>query len=1087
MGITEGAIPFAVKYPKFIISNVIGGMIAAFPLCGVFQISDAAAMEELLFIFLVQLEKLLQIQTCIKLCMRRLSFSNNPGCFLITAGINIESELLDYTKCLVESGDTVNFKFPGTSVDKHSSGGVGDKVSLIIGPILASFGFYVAKMSGRGLAQTGGTIDKMESIPNLKTDLSLEKLKEIVEVDKFAISSATLNLVPGDKVIYALRDVTATVDSIDLIAASIMSKKLAFNNDYYCLDVKCGSGSFCKELETAKDLAKKMLKLLITLTENHKKLGWLEIFGIIVFAILTLVMIVFGLYEVVGAFGVTTGAIADGAGAGAAGAEDGVILGVEGEGLAGEVVGCERTTINDGGDQGDQNYKDFVTNLEKINPRTIYFPGNHTSVNDFYKKTLLLTKKHYRLNSAKIDLDNLKFYDISGYKDRNMPTIRTAKPVTSLKDGNITYDADDDNLTIEQPSEEGQPVSFNFNATSVIGQFTVSGAFSGGEAWLKELVQQQGLKEQKLVQQVIRTRLDALRNNDTVPSGQNSNNLDDLLNTNHAENNVGETKIVRLQITSQEVLSTGEVMVNAEGTSLEHDFDPLSANFEDEIEIENNIDLNINYSTPSASGGGYDIVVTEGVGKTAIVEGLVQKIVENNVPTFLQNALVYQLDMSSLIAGASFQGEFESRLKAVINKLKSSKEKIILFVDELHTIVGAGRTQGAMDASNILKPALAKEKVLRENIVGQDFAIKSVCDAILRSRVNIKDPNRPIGAFVFLGSTGVGKTELAKNIAKVICDSENNFFRFDMSEYSERHSVSKLVGSPPGYIGYEKGGTLTEKVYHNSYCVILIDEMEKAHSEVLNLFLQVMDNVGGEAAAAGAESAGASGAAGAAAGDAAGVLDRLEIYGAAGGAMADAEGAAGGASGGFSESAITGSEGETASGAGANEELEGISEEEAENNSSSFRDKLEEKAIIIVILIACGLYALAGSFSAFADAGAAGAGGLAGAEGGFEGAGSAGGFAEAEGGFAGAEGAEAGVSGAGAIAIIIVILIACGLYALAGSFSAFADAGAVGAEGGVAGAEAIIIVILIICGLYALAGSFSAFSDAGAAGAGGFC
>ncbi|WP_434414432.1 thymidine phosphorylase [symbiont of Argiope bruennichi] len=192
-----------------------------------------------------------------------------------------ESELLDYTKCLVESGDTVNFKFPGTSVDKHSSGGVGDKVSLIIGPILASFGFYVAKMSGRGLAQTGGTIDKMESIPNLKTDLSLEKLKEIVEVDKFAISSATLNLVPGDKVIYALRDVTATVDSIDLIAASIMSKKLAFNNDIIVLDVKCGSGSFCKELETAKDLAKKMLKIanhfnrkvIIEVTDMNQPLG----------------------------------------------------------------------------------------------------------------------------------------------------------------------------------------------------------------------------------------------------------------------------------------------------------------------------------------------------------------------------------------------------------------------------------------------------------------------------------------------------------------------------------------------------------------------------------------------------------------------------------------------------------------------------------------------------------------------------------------------------------------------------------------------------------------------------------------------
>ena len=491
-----------------------------------------------------------------------------------------------------------------------------------------------------------------------------------------------------------------------------------------------------------------------------------------------------------------------------------------------------------------------------------------------------------------------------------------------------------------------------------------------------------------------------------------------------------------------------------------------------------------------------------GVGKTAIVEGLAQRIVRKDVPEGLKDKTVFSLDMSALVAGAKFRGEFEERLKAVLNEIKKSDGKILLFIDELHTIVGAGRTDGALDAGNMLKPMLARgelhcigattldeyrkyiekdpalerrfqqvlvpepdvedtisilrglkerfeihhgvrihdraivaasvlsnryiterflpdkaidlvdeacamirmeidsmpseldeitrkimqleieeaalkneedpqsiarlevlqkelselqdqangmkskwqmeksalqkvqdqreeleklrheleqaendydlnraaelrhgripelqkeleamedeleqekqesrllrqevteeeiasivarwtgipvsklveserEKLLRlsdilhERVIGQGEAVELVSDAVLRARAGIKDPNRPIGSFIFLGPTGVGKTELVKALAETLFDSEEHMIRIDMSEYMEKHSVSRLVGAPPGYVGFEEGGQLTEAIRRNPYSVVLLDEIEKAHPEVFNILLQLLDD-----------------------------------------------------------------------------------------------------------------------------------------------------------------------------------------------------------------------------------------------------
>lgn len=431
------------------------------------------------------------------------------------------------------------------------------------------------------------------------------------------------------------------------------------------------------------------------------------------------------------------------------------------------------------------------------------------------------------------------------------------------------------------------------------------------------------------------------------------------------------------------------------------------------------------------------LVGEPGVGKTAIAEGLAEKIVEGNVPDTMKDKRLLTLDLSGMVAGSKYRGEFEERIKKVIQEVMNDGN-VLLFIDELHTIIGAGGAEGAIDASNILKPSLARgeiqligattreeyrkyiekdaalerrfqpvnveepseeeavlilkglrksyeehhkvtitddailaavkmssryindrylpdkaidlideaaskvrlssyaaspkireleeknreleqekeeaikteayerageiksqqvanlnkikaiqkreekekqekiyyvteneiadiisswtkipvskiaeeeterlrklEKILHERVVGQEEAVSAVSKAIRRGRVGLKDPNRPIGSFLFLGPTGVGKTELSKALAEAMFGSEDAMIRVDMSEYMEKHSVSKLIGSPPGYVGHEDGGQLSEKVRQNPYSVILFDEIEKAHPDVFNILLQVLDD-----------------------------------------------------------------------------------------------------------------------------------------------------------------------------------------------------------------------------------------------------
>ena len=366
-----------------------------------------------------------------------------------------------------------------------------------------------------------------------------------------------------------------------------------------------------------------------------------------------------------------------------------------------------------------------------------------------------------------------------------------------------------------------------------------------------------------------------------------------------------------------------------------------------------------------------------GVGKTAIAEGLAQRIVEDDVAETLKGKEIVALDIASMVAGSKFRGEFEDRLKAVIREIEAQEGQTILFVDELHTLVGAGAAEGAIDASNMLKDPLSRgkfqvigattldeyreriekdsaferrfqrivvreptaeetiaileglrekltehhrieitdealgaaarlserylsdrflpdkaidlvdeaasrmrvdgsgdavteseiaalvsqwtgipaermleeerarlanmEEALHARVIDQDEAVRAVAEAVRHSRAGLSDPRRPIGTFLFLGPTGVGKTELAKTLAAFLFGSDTALLRIDMSEYMERHAVARLIGSPPGYVGYEEGGQLTEAVRRRPYQVVLFDEIEKAHPQVMNVLLQLLD------------------------------------------------------------------------------------------------------------------------------------------------------------------------------------------------------------------------------------------------------
>jgi len=320
------------------------------------------------------------------------------------------------------------------------------------------------------------------------------------------------------------------------------------------------------------------------------------------------------------------------------------------------------------------------------------------------------------------------------------------------------------------------------------------------------------------------------------------------------------------------------------------------------------------------------LVGEAGVGKTAVAEGLAQAIVAGEVPETLTGKQLYTLDMGSLVAGSRYRGDFEERLKKVLKEIRTRGD-IILFIDELHTLVGAGAAEGAIDAASILKPMLARgelqtigrekesaidaqdfekaarlrdtekqlctrrgerekqwragdldvvaevddeqiaevlgnwtgipvfklteqettrllrmEEEIHQRIIGQREAVTSVAKAIRRTRAGLHDAKRPSGSFIFAGPSGVGKTELSKALANFLFGDDDALIQIDMSEFHDQFTASRLFGAPPGYVGYEEGGQLTEKVRRKPFSVVLFDEIEKAHQDIYNTLLQVLED-----------------------------------------------------------------------------------------------------------------------------------------------------------------------------------------------------------------------------------------------------